>query len=114
MNPPNSSIRDMQAQVAEFVADRHWQRYHTPKNLAMALAVEAAELMEHFQWLSPEESVVVREDEARKEAVGEEICDVLAYALSLAEALRLDLAAAFEKKMRKNAIKYPAPPRQDA
>lgn len=101
------SLPAMQRTVEKFVSDRNWQGFHNPKNLAMALAVEAGELMEHFQWLTLEEAKQVAQDDARKAAVGEEVCDVLAYTLALASALNLDLPMAFRDKMAKNARKYP-------
>ena len=73
----------------------------------MALAIEAAELMEHFQWISMEESSRISADPRKLEAVGEELADVLCYALALANRLDLDLSAVFEQKMAKNRLKYP-------
>jgi myo-inositol-1(or 4)-monophosphatase len=95
----------LQDQMRSFAAARAWQPWHTPKNLAMALMVEAAELAEHFQWLTPEEASNLS-PEARQEA-GEELADVLSYSLSMANSLGLDLAHAFQQKMIKNAEKYP-------
>ncbi len=74
----------------------------------MALAIEAAELMEHFQWLQPEESRAVADDPTEREAVGEELADVVCYALALANELRIDVADALRAKMVKNREKYPA------
>jgi NTP pyrophosphatase (non-canonical NTP hydrolase) len=93
--------------VRQFVAERNWDQFHTPKNLAMALAIEAAELMEHFQWLTPEESRAVSGDPAKVAAAGEELADVLCYLLALANELGLDLTSALHAKMLKNAQKYP-------
>lgn len=107
MRDADTTVEQLRAVLRAFVAERAWQPFHTPKNLAMALAIEAAELMEHFQWLTPEESLAVAGSDARREAVGAELADVLAYTLALAEALGLDLAAAFADKMRQNARKYP-------
>lgn len=97
------TIADLQAVVDAFAAEREWERFHAPKNLAMSVAIEAAELMEHFQWTDVQ-SPVSPED---KHAIGEEMADVLAYLLRLASVLDLDLAHAFQLKMVKNAIKYP-------
>jgi dCTP diphosphatase len=99
------SLRDLQAMVDAFAHERDWERFHSPKNLAMSAAIEAAELMEHFQWTSAEDSV----SDAEKTAIGEEMSDVLAYLLRLASVLDIDLADAFRSKIAKNAIKYPAP-----
>jgi len=97
-----TSLRDAQRR---FAAARDWQQFHTPKNLAMALSVEAAELLEHFQWLTTEQSM--RLDAKTKTAVGEEIADVLLYLTRLADVLDIDPLAAAKRKMVINARKYP-------
>lgn len=94
--------------MAEFVAERDWEQFHTPKNLAMSVAIEAAELMEPFQWLTPEASLKLKEDPARLQHVGEELADVLCYALALANRLELDVTQAVINKLGKNRQKYPA------
>lgn len=103
-----TTVGELRTLVAEFVAERQWGPFHTPKNLAMSLAIEAAELMEHFQWLTPEESRAVGDDPDRRRAAGEELADVLAYGLALANELGLDVAEALNAKMVKNRLKYPA------
>lgn len=100
------SIEQLQAEIRRFAEDRDWQPFHTPKNLAMALAVEAAELMEHFQWATPEQSQ--RPDPVKLAAIGEEMSDVLIYLVRLADVLELDLLAAARAKLIHNAQKYPA------
>lgn len=104
----DTTIADLKELVRQFVAEREWGRFHTPKNLAMSMAIEAAELMEHFQWLTAEQSRALRSDLARLEPVGEELADVVCYALALANELELDLSTAVRGKMLKNAVKYPA------
>lgn len=95
------------AKIREFNRQRDWEQYHSPKNLAMALAVETAELVEHFQWLSQAES---RNLPAEKlEAVKEEIADILIYLLNLADKTGVDVLAAAQAKLAKNEIRYPAP-----
>lgn len=91
--------------LREFVAEREWRSYHTPKNLAMALIVEAAELVEHFQWATPEESVALTPEKAME--VQEEMADVLVYLVELADVLNIDLIHAAHDKIAKNALKYP-------
>ncbi len=113
MNDSETSLAELRAMVRRFVDERDWQPYHAPKNVCMALAVEAAELMEHFQWLSIEESRQVARNAQKRAAVGEELADVLCYCLALANELDLDLASTFEAKMRKNRLKYPAPNASD-
>lgn len=99
-----NSIREI---VREFVQQRNWQQFHSPKNLSMAIAIEAAELMEHFQWLTVEESRGVVQDEAKLAAIGEEIADVFCYTLAMVNELNLDLTSIFTKKMERNRAKYP-------
>lgn len=102
-------IQTLQNAVRDFAAVRHWPRFHTPKNLAMALMVEAAELLEIFQWLTPDESSAAASDPAKKQHIGEEIADVQIYLLQMAEHTRVDLAAAVLNKLQLNARRYPAP-----
>lgn len=95
--------------LREFAARRDWRQYHTPKNLAMAMIVEAAELVEHFQWATPEESL--NPPPERLAAIRDEVADTLIYLVELADALGIDLIAAARDKIEKNAVKYPAPER---
>jgi NTP pyrophosphatase (non-canonical NTP hydrolase) len=90
-----------------FCAERDWHRFHTPKNLVMALSVEAAELVEHFQWATPEESQNLAD--AKRAEVADEIADVLIYLTELADVLGIDPIAAARDKIVKNAVKYPPP-----
>jgi NTP pyrophosphatase (non-canonical NTP hydrolase) len=108
MNDADTTVAQLRQMIEQFVAERDWHQFHTPKNLAMSLAIEAAELMEHFQWLTGEESRRLAGDPKRLGAVAEELADVLCYALAMANQLRLDLATAIRRKMLKNAEKYPA------
>lgn len=101
------SLRDA---LREFAAERDWQPYHTPKNLAMAMIVEAAELVEHFQWLTPEQSLVLAPDKLLE--VRDEVADTLIYLVELADVLGIDPIAAARDKIAKNAVKYPAPKRE--
>jgi NTP pyrophosphatase (non-canonical NTP hydrolase) len=101
-----TSLRDA---LREFCAARDWHRYHTPKNLVMALSVEAAELVEHFQWATPEESLNLAA--TKRAEVADEIADVLIYLTELADVLEIDPIAAARAKIVKNALKYPAPSR---
>ena len=108
MQDNTTHITQLKELVAAFVAERDWERYHLPKHLAMSIAIEAAELMEHFQWTGVESNEAVMADEERMQQVREELSDVLAYAFSLANALKIDVSSALAEKMKKNAIKYPA------
>jgi NTP pyrophosphatase (non-canonical NTP hydrolase) len=107
MTDSTTTVADLKQLVADFVAQRDWRRFHAPKNLSMSLAIEAAELMEHFQWISPEESRRVAEDAERLAAVGDELADVVCYALAMANELGLDLSTIVRGKIAKNEKKYP-------
>lgn len=102
--------RDLAAlrrRLAEFAAARDWQPYHTPKNLAAALSVEAAELLEIFQWLTPEQSARVMTDPDTAHRVRDEVADVLAYLLQFCEVLGVDPLAALEAKIKRNESRFP-------
>lgn len=100
-----AQLRDV---VRGFVDARDWQQFHSPKNLSMALAIEAGELMEHFQWITTDASRTVDQDAEKLNAVSEELADVLCYTLAIANELGIDVASAMTAKMKKNEIKYPA------
>lgn len=108
MSDATETVAGLRQAVQQFVDERDWRQFHTPKNLAMSLAIEAAELMEHFQWLDVPGSVARGNDPAHREQIGEELADVCCYLLSLANALDLDLSEAVRDKLLKNAKKYPA------
>lgn len=100
------SLKELDARHRKFVEDRNWQAHQSPKNLAMALTAEVGELVEHFQWLTVEESWKV--DGAKKAAVAEEIADVLIYLTGLSSEMGIDLVAAAHEKCTVNEQKYPA------
>ena len=102
----SDSLTDLTEQLERFARDRDWQQFHSPKNLASALVVEAAELLEHFQWLTEEQSRQLPSD--KRDAVSAEIADVLLYAIQLASALKIDPIAAAQAKLKLNEQKYPA------
>ncbi len=101
-----TTLAQLKQVIADFVAEREWQKFHDPKNLSMAIAIEAAELMEHFQWLRNEELAAEVSTEQLDE-IRDELADVMAFVLSLANVLEIDIAAAVEGKMVKNRKKYP-------
>ena len=103
---PIADLQDLRDALRRFSAERDWDQYHAPKNLAMALSVEAAELLEHFQWLSEEASRQLAPKQLAQ--VREEIADVLIYLVRLADQLDVDLIAAARDKLALNALKYPA------
>lgn len=102
----DSDFDRIRKQVRQFVVERDWDQFHSPKNLSMALIVEAAELVEHFQWLTEEQSCDL--SPAKLAEVEQELADIQVYLISLAEKLKLDLVSAVEKKLVLNAAKYPA------
>ena len=104
----NTTVAELKKLVADFVAERDWSQFHSPKNVSMALAIEAAELMEHFQWLTTEASRRLAEEPEKLADVADELADVVGYSLALANELGLDLSGAIRAKMVKNAEKYPA------
>ncbi|OIK27431.1 nucleotide pyrophosphohydrolase [Streptomyces malaysiense] len=99
----------LQRRLAEFAAARNWGRYHTPKNLASALSVESSELVEIFQWLTPEESARVMSDPGTAHRVRDEVADVLAYLLQLCQVLDIDPLVALSEKIDRNEHRFPAP-----
>ena len=103
---PENSFELIKQQVRGFARERDWDQFHSPKNLAMALNVEAGELMEHFQWLTQEESTAP--DQATLAEIADEIADVPVYLIRLADKLNIDIPKAVAIKMQKNAEKYPA------
>ena len=102
-------VAGLQRRLAEFAAARAWQPYHTPKNLASALSVEASELLEIFQWLTPEESARVMDDDGTAARVRDEVADVLAYLLQFCEVLGVDPLAALDAKIDRNERRFPEP-----
>lgn len=108
MADQKTTLAELRATVREFVDARDWQQFHSPKNLSMALAIEAAELMEHFQWITPEASRAIRDRPEKLAEVGEELADVICYALAIANELGLDVSDTLRDKMRRNERKYPA------
>jgi dCTP diphosphatase len=103
----DTPLAELRNAVRQFVAARAWEKFHTPKNLAMSVVIEAAELMEHVQWLEPREAWLIANDPGKKQAVAEEIADVFSYLLALCNVLDLDLTQATLAKLRKNEAKYP-------
>lgn len=100
------TIAELQTWVDRFSDERDWEKFHTPKNLAMSIAIEAAEIMELYQWRDGKEPTV---NTSVDSPVAEELADVLSYLLRMASVLKIDLAQALALKIKKNALKYPAP-----
>jgi NTP pyrophosphatase (non-canonical NTP hydrolase) len=102
----SDSLEQLRVRLAEFAALRDWDQFHTPKNLSMALIAEAAELVEHFQWLTPEQSASL--DPERREQVAMELADILIYLIRIADRLGVDLVEAARRKIVINEQRYPA------
>lgn len=100
-----TTLDSLTQELRRFAAERDWEQFHSPKNLASALTVEAAELLEHFQWLTEEQSRDLAHD--KRAAVSDELADVLLYLLQIADKLQVDLLAAASEKLVRNALKYP-------
>ena len=107
---PDNSLGGLAEALRAFAQARDWERYHTPKNLAMALAGEAGELVACFQWLTPDESAHVMDDPTTAAAVESELADVLQYLIRLADVLGVDLADAFRTKLQINETRFPPSP----
>ena len=107
MNDDVTTLADLKRTMANFVGERDWNRFHTPKNLAASICIEAAELAEHFQWREADQCERDRLPPEKLQEIGDECADVLAYLLSLANRLEFDLTEVFDRKMKRNAEKYP-------
>ena len=107
MDKAARSIDDLAAAVRTFRDDRDWKQFHRPKDLAVSIAIEAAELLEHFQWRTDEETRARLADPAAREALGKEMADILILLLSAADVTGIDLFEATRAKLAENAAKYP-------
>lgn len=103
----STTVAEIKTHVLAFARERDWEQFHAPKNLSMALAAEAGELMEHFLWATPEASRSIANDAAKRKKIEEELADVVIYALEFANMTGIDVAGAIETKMAANAAKYP-------
>lgn len=107
MDGRDEFLTSLAGEMRTFIADRGWSEYHTPKNLAMALAGEAGELVAEFQWLTPEQSLPDQVSADKREAIESEMADVLIYLVVLADQMGTDLPDAVRAKMAKNAVRFP-------
>ena len=101
----STELDDLRDELRRFASARHWEQFHSPKNLAAAMSIEAAEVLEHFQWLTEEQSRSL--PDAKRSAVAHELADVFLYLMQLADKLDVDLIAVAKEKMQLNAAKYP-------
>ncbi len=107
MKDTDTTITALKELVRDFRDRRDWEQFHTPKNLSMSIAIEAAELMEEFQWLTSDESQRLRKDPERLTRLAEELADIVIYCLSFANSLDIDVTTTVKDKLDKNASRYP-------
>lgn len=107
MPDETTTLADLRLRVAEFIAQRGWEMYHTPKSLSMSVAIEAAELMEQFQWVGNEASRQAGQAEPTRSAATDELADVLIYCLALANVLNVDVSQAVLAKLARNQQRFP-------
>lgn len=107
MNDEVTTVLELKKLVEAFVAQRDWEPFHDAKNLSASIAIEAAELMEHFQWVRSEDLDSITSDRQAMDEIREELADIVAYVVSFASTMKIDISSALEAKMKKNAIKYP-------
>jgi NTP pyrophosphatase (non-canonical NTP hydrolase) len=107
MADATTTFAELKDAVRRFAAERAWEPFHSPKNLVMGLAIETAELMEHFLWVDCEASRTVARAEGKREEIADEVADVACHLFNLCNVLDLDLSEAVQKKIVKNAVKYP-------
>ena len=100
-----TTVQELKDSMKEFVTEREWTEYHNPKNISMSISIEAAELMEKFQFLTAEESIAIAQ--THKQEVSHELADILSYVLSFANATGIDLSAVFQEKLKLSTRKYP-------
>jgi NTP pyrophosphatase (non-canonical NTP hydrolase) len=102
-----TTVAELRELIARFIAEREWEQFHDPKNLSMAIATEAAELMEHFRWARNSEIQKLLEDPHSRAEIADELADILAFVISFANTAEIDLSTSLQQKMKKNAVKYP-------
>lgn len=101
------TLEKLKKAIEGFAVERDWEQFHTPKNLSMAIAAEAAELMEHFLWSEGTESFAVLDNDKKRNEIAEELADILIFSLEFANIAKMDVATVIEEKMKTNALKYP-------
>ncbi len=102
-----TSVEELICSVRDFVTEREWEKYHNPKDLAESISIEAAELLQLFQWVTPEESQHFQEEPPKTQRIKEELADVVLYCLGMANTLNIDLSSAIYDKIEQNKKKYP-------
>lgn len=109
MTKKRATLKELKKLVAGFVKERDWEQFHSPKNLSMSISIEAAELMEHFQWTNTvEEAVKVLQDKRKRVEIEDELADISIYLIDFCNLYGVDIEQAILNKLKKNAKKYPA------
>ena len=106
-NDGNVTVRELKNNVKKFIREREWEKFHNPKDLAEAICIEAAELLEQFQWITPHEASSWKNLPSKTKHIGEELADVVIYCLSMANTMKIDVTEAIVNKLKKNEVKYP-------
>ncbi len=107
MDDDRTTLESLKSSILAFVEERDWGQFHSPKNLSMAIAAEAAELMEHFLWVEPGAALQLVRDPDKAESIRDEVADIIIYSLEFANVAGIDVAGAIREKMTKNEIRYP-------
>lgn len=107
MDKTETAFHDLSKKIKKFIEERDWKKYHAPKNISMSIAIEAAELMEHFQWLTLKESEKLLNNPAKRSQIEDELADIAIYVLDICDSYRINLKKIIENKIEKNAAKYP-------
>ncbi|MDD5109411.1 MAG: nucleotide pyrophosphohydrolase [Candidatus Omnitrophica bacterium] len=108
MKKPEITLQEIKTRIKQFVKERDWEQYHSPKNLSMSIAIEAAELMEHFQWLTIEESHKLLKDKKKRIEIEDELADIAIYVLDFCNLFSIDIEKSIVRKLDKTARKYPS------
>ena len=103
----DTTLLQLRLVVKDFIKERDWEKYHTPKNLAMSITIEASELMELFQWYPGEDTIKLLEDEDKKIEIGDEIADIMIYCLAFANQTEIDISEVVHRKLEKNELRFP-------
>lgn len=107
MSNPKITLQEIKARIKQFIKERDWEQYHSPKNLSMSIAIEAAELMEHFQWLTIEQSKKLLKDKKKRQGIEDELADIAIYILDFCNLFNINIEESIARKLDKSARKYP-------
>ena len=108
MKKPEITLQEIKARIKQFIKERDWEQFHSPKNISMSISIEAAELMEHFQWLTIEQSKKLLNDKKKREEIEDELADIAIYIIDFCNLFNIDIGESIVRKLDKTARKYPA------